>query len=60
MIDWQNISTLENWRDTHSYNTYAVIVDNGDGPFEDTCFGIDDIPKNAKYFIPLPPNPDER
>ncbi len=58
-MDWQHISTIEEWRETHENNTFAVSVDDGDGGFEDTAFGIDDIPKNAKWFIPLPPSPLE-
>lgn len=58
-MDWFHISTLEEWREAHRYNAFAVIVDDGSGAFEDTCFGIDNMPKHAKYFIPLPPNPDE-
>jgi len=57
-MEWQHIGLLGEFREHYSHSTFVVYVDDGDGGFEDTAFGIDEIPSGAVWFMPLPPVPE--
>jgi len=52
---WCDISEIEEYREHYEFNSFAVLVDDGDcGHYTDIAFGINLIPDETKRFCPIP------